>query len=173
LTFPIGEQPLPDELSKAEKAEPVRAIKRLLLAGQDMAECRAAAQYLDSEHLPGDVCRALETAIPVAYARPWGHSNTIGGLGHHWLPKAEGARSLHKALIHIRNKVYAHTDEEVEARGIEDVSAIAGVPGPLFTTAWRPFNRDLLQTIVELASSQERRFADGAKLLERALRKQA
>ena len=163
---------IPDELSDAEKAEPGRAVKRLLLAGQDMAECRAAAQFLDSQHLPGDVCRALETAIPVAYARPWGKSNTIGALGDHWLPTRDEDVQLHGALILIRNKVYAHTDEEIEARGITDVSDIGGLDGPIFATSWTPLNRELLPAIVDLATAQEFRFNAAAMLLQRVMRKQ-
>src|SRR5437016_4095876 len=84
---------------KQRRPSPSGRSRGSFLAGQDMAECRAAAQFLDSQHLPGDVCRALETAIPVAYARPWGRSNTIGGLGDHWLPPRD-------------DEVYAHTGEE-------------------------------------------------------------
>lgn len=138
-----------------------------------MAESRAAAQFLVSQHLPGDVCRALETAIPVAYARPWGESNTIGALGSHWLPPSEDFRRLHKALILMRNKVSAHTDEEIEARGITDVSEIAGMEGPLYATSWTPLERELLPGIEELTAFQEYRFNAGALLLQRALRGEA
>jgi hypothetical protein len=160
----------PDELSEAEKAEPERSIKRLFLAGQDMAESRAAAEFLLSQELPGDVRRALETAIPVAYARPWGRTNTIGALCDHWFPPREDLKRLHDALILARNKVYAHTDEEMEARGITDVSDIVGQPGPIFATSWNPLNPELLPAIVDLTLLQEQRFNRGALLLQRRLR---
>jgi hypothetical protein len=55
--------------------------------------------------VPGDVRRALETAIPVAL--PWGKSNTIGGLEDHWLPARPDLLDTHKKMIRVRNTVYA------------------------------------------------------------------
>lgn len=136
-----------------------------------MQECSAAASYLHSATgIPGDVRRALETAIPVAYARPWGKSNTIGGLPDHWLPADGAARRLHEQLIDLRNKVYAHTDEEIDARQIEDVSSIAGVPGPYFVPAWHPLNEEVLPAIQQLTESQKARFVAGTHELQRRMR---
>ena len=156
--------------SAHELADLPRSIARLIFAAQDMAESSAAAAYLlERNDLSGDVRRALETAVPVAYARPWGKSNTIGGLESHWLPKRPDYQSLHTELINVRNKVYAHTDEEIAARGIEDVSAMAGVPGPFYVPAWHPLNPDLLPAIAELAKSQKQRFVEGVQELQRRL----
>ncbi|HEX2459770.1 MAG TPA: hypothetical protein VHJ58_06440 [Vicinamibacterales bacterium] len=100
-----------------EVAEPERSFNRLLFAVQDMGECRAAADFLQERYdIPGDVRRALETGALSAYARPWGKSITIGALGDHWLPRDPKQRGLHDALIQDRNKLYAHTDDEVGAR---------------------------------------------------------
>ena len=40
-------------------------------------------------------------------------------------------------------------------RGIEDVSAIAGIPGSFYVPAWHPLNPDPLPAIAELAESQK------------------
>jgi hypothetical protein len=54
-------------LSSLELGDLDRSLKRLVLAAQDMIEVVAAANFLLQRHdLPGDVRRALETAIPVA-----------------------------------------------------------------------------------------------------------
>jgi hypothetical protein len=48
-------------------------VTRLVLAAQDMVECRAAVDFLgEGTDIPCELRRALETAAPVAYARPWG-----------------------------------------------------------------------------------------------------
>jgi hypothetical protein len=60
------------KFSEAELADIERSAKRLVLAAQDMVECRAAVDFLQERYaIPGDVQRALETGAPVAYARPW------------------------------------------------------------------------------------------------------
>ena len=129
--------------SPAELADPERSLKRLILAAQDMIESLAAATFLiERNDLPGDARRALETAIPVAYARPWGGSNTIGALEPHWLPERPDLRSVHNKMLFVRDKVYAHTDEEVEARWIHGMSEALRLPVPV-VPAWRPLNPDL------------------------------
>ncbi len=56
------------------------------------------------------------------------------------------------------------------ARGIEDVSAIVGVPGPFYVTAWHPLNPDVLPAIAELAESQKQRFVEAVQELQRPSR---
>lgn len=130
--------------SPEELADLTRSVKRLILGAQDMIEARAAAVFLrERDDLGGDVRRALDTAIPVAYARPWGKRNTIGGLEDHWLPTRPDYRAVHNEMILVRNKVYAHTDEEIGARWIHDMSSI-GASEPVFVPMWRPLNSDLL-----------------------------
>jgi hypothetical protein len=156
------------KFSPEELADPERGIKRLLLATQDMAEARGAVEFLNSStHLNSNVRRALETAIPVAYSRPWGKANTIGALGDHWLPETPGWLELHRALIVIRNKVYAHTDEEINARGIVDISPMTGGAGPVFATEWVPL--DPHPAIAQLAARQRDRFSEGARELQERL----
>jgi hypothetical protein len=131
-----------------------------------MVECRAAVDFLrEKTDIPGDVRRALETAAPVAYARPWGKSNTIGALGTHWRPNRWDQLVLHEELIKARNRVYAHSDEEIGTRSVLDISRMLATSGPAFVPAWRPLNVDLLPEIAELAESQKVRFVEGVREL--------
>jgi hypothetical protein len=152
--------------SRAELGDPERSFKRLVLAAQDMLECRAAASFLGGteRHLSGDVRRALETAIPVAYARPWTKS-TIGRLGRHWRPGGQEALALHDELITVRNKVYVHTDEDFDARWVHGMDAL--LEGEALIPGWRPLNLELLPEIAELAEAQCARLAQGALELRR------
>jgi len=59
--------------------------------------------------------------------------------------------------------------KKITERGIEDVSAIAGVPGPFYVPAWHPLNPDLLPAIAELAESQKQRFVEAVQELQRRL----
>ena len=137
-----------------------------------MAECRAAADFLQERYdpdLPGDVRRALETGAVIAYARRWGPTNTIGALEAHWLPVDPRQRALHEALIKDRNKVYAHTDEEAKARWVAGVNWEAGAlkePTSILP-AWRPLTLDRLPEIAEFAESQK---TDSAKASANSLR---
>jgi hypothetical protein len=157
-------------LSPDELAEPKRSFNRLLFAAQDMAECRGAIDFLLSSYdIPGDVRRALETGAVVAYARPWGKSNTIGALDDHWLPQDTKQRALHQAVIHDRHKVYAHTDEEVKAREVTgahwDADALRKPTAIL--PAWRPLILDRLPEIGKLADAQMSRFSEAVAELVR------
>jgi hypothetical protein len=156
-------------ISSDELADPERSFNRLLFAVQDMAECGGAIGYLIARYdVPGDVRRALETAAVVAYARPWTKSS-IGALGDHWLPAEEQQRELHDALIRDRNKVYAHTDEEVKARWVAGANWEAGAlrkPTTLLP-AWRPSTLDRLPQIGDLAEAQKGRLIAGVLELAR------
>lgn len=57
-------------------------IRRCQLARGDMLQVMAAAVALDSERKNGYLCRALETAIVVCYARPFSPRNAVGGTRH-------------------------------------------------------------------------------------------
>ena len=50
-----------------------------------------------------------------AHSTGFPRSNSIGARERHWLE-----------LRKVRNKVYAHTDQEIKARGIEDVGDALG-----------------------------------------------
>lgn len=151
-------------VSPGELADPERSFNRLVFAAQDMAECRAAIDFLlERNDVSGDVRRALETGAVVAYARPWGSRSTIGALGDHWLPRDPKQRTLHDALIKDRNKVYAHTDEEIKARWVAGAHWEAGALRKPTTIlpGWRPLTLERLPEIAELAESQKDKFSEG------------
>ncbi len=86
----------------------LRHVRRFVLAASDMRQAAAAAEYLRSEHLNGDLCRALETAICVCYARPFSETNTIGPVDpKKWAPADAPARYLHESLLYYRDKAFA------------------------------------------------------------------
>lgn len=151
--------------SAAELADPLLATKRLLLAAQDMQDAREAAESLDARVGPA---RPLETAIVVSYARPWTVSS-IKRLEDHWLPAGEADLRLHHALLGVRDKLYAHTDDELGARGMQDVSSIVGTAEPQFAPSWRPLDRALLPDIIALTNRQLERFRDAAGELGRQI----
>jgi hypothetical protein len=148
-------------LSPDELADPERSFHRLLFAAQDMVECRAAIDFLHSRYdVPGHVWRALETGAVVAYARPWGHRNTIGALDDHWLPSDPKQLALHNALIRDRHRLYAHTDEDVKARWVKGLEWNAEAVQK-FLPALRPLLLDQRPQIGELADAQKDRFVEG------------
>jgi hypothetical protein len=152
--------------SPAELADVERSVKRLVLAAQDMVECRAAVDFLgEGTDIPCELRRALETAAPVAYARPWGNSNALGALGTHWRPNRWDQLVLHEELIKLRNSVSAHTHEEIGAQWMSDISTMLETSMQSFLRPWRPLNHDLFPQIAELAASQKVRFVEGVREL--------
>lgn len=151
-------------LNETERNRLTNEIRRLRLAESDMNQAAAAAQALRTEHLNGDLCRALETAIAVCYARPYGSSNKVGVLGDEWLPEDPGDQALHGALLTRRDQVYAHTDR-TDARGIVDVFGDG-----TFVEEWRPLSRDVLPRIITLAARQQARFREGVEDRQERLR---
>lgn len=152
------------EFSKAERQDPVRAAKRLLLASQDMREAHEAAEWL----IERPSARILETALAVSYARPW-TSASIGELEDHWLPTADLDRSLHSDLLRLRNKLYAHTDDDLGARGIRDVSGMIGSKGITLVNEWRHLKAELLPVMSQLATSQQARFRSAVNELSQLI----
>ena len=71
----------------------------------------------------------------------------------------------------VRDKLYAHTDEEFGARWVADVSKMRGSAGPFYAPAWRPLNLDSFPEISALADAQKARFIDGAAELMQHLPK--
>ncbi len=151
--------------SVAELADPLLATKRLVLAAQDMQDARDAAEALSARVGPA---RPLETAIVVSYARPWTRS-TIKRLGPHWLPADESDLRLHGTLLRLRDKLYAHTDDDLGARGMHDVSAIVGSADPRFAPQWRPLDRAVLPDIIALTERQLDRFRVASSELGRQI----
>jgi hypothetical protein len=147
----------------------LREIRPLRFAVSDMRQTIAAAQTLAAERENGDLRHALETAIAVCYARPWCHRGGLGALAARWLPSPGASRVIHDALLRFRHQVYAHSDGVgSDGRGIIDVWQFLGfvrIPAlgefTHFTEQWYPIPREWLLLIIELATTQQRRFEEG------------
>jgi len=126
-----------------------KEITRFRLAQSDMRQVLAAAQALHAERHNGYLCRALETAIVVCYARPFGKRNKVGPIHENWPPLTQFPK-LHAELLSLRDKVYAHTDE-TEARQVVDVGEMLGSDEKSFTEGWSAIRRDALPAIAKLA----------------------
>jgi hypothetical protein len=133
-----------------ERDRLLRDITRFRLARGDMRQVVAAAKALHDERHNGDLCRALETAIVVCYARPFGRRNKVGALHENWGPLKQFPK-IHAQLLSLRDKVYAHTDE-TEARQVVDVGALLGLEAPSCTEGWFPIKREALASIAMLAN---------------------
>jgi hypothetical protein len=128
-------------------------LTRLRLAQGDMRQVIAAATFLSEGRHDQYLYRALETAIVVCYARPFGRSNVVGAIGEQW--EAIGkAPNLHKELLRLRNKLYAHTDK-TEAREVVDVAEMFDLDSPAWTEGWHPIRPEVLPKIVALAAHLE------------------
>jgi hypothetical protein len=132
-----------------------------------MRQVIAAATYLETEHLNGDLCRALETAIVVCYARPFDPRNKIGALGNDWVPN-DASAELHEILLAARDKVYAHTDR-TRARDVIDVGALIDIEHA-YAEQWYSLDRGKLPGITKLAETHLARLRDEANKREEQLR---
>jgi hypothetical protein len=128
----------------------------------------AAVDALAAENLNGYLCRALETAIVVCYARPFGKRNAVGALGDNWPPIVERFPDLHAQLLSLRDEVYAHTDR-TRARDVVDVGELLGLETPAFTEGWHPIDRSALPAISELARQLEQCLDAAAERLTEVL----
>lgn len=128
-------------------------LTRLRLAQVDMRQVIEAATVLSEERLNRYLYRALETAVVVCYARPFGRLNAVGAIDEDW-ESIRQAPNLHKELLRLRDKVYAHTDI-TEAREVLDVAEMFDLDSPAWTEGWRPISREALPKIVALAKGLE------------------
>jgi hypothetical protein len=149
-------------MHESERNRIVNEIRRYRLAQADMRQVIAAVQALANEHHNGYLCRALETAIIVCYARAFTSGNEVGSLGDEWVPDDKELRRFHDEVLRLRDQVYAHTDRRAGARDIEDVGSMLGLDQVLYTEGWRPIKREALQGISDLAQHQEQRLAQAA-----------
>jgi hypothetical protein len=103
----------------------LRLYRRLWLARVDLDEALAAVDELLQARIaiprrkkPPPLLLALTTALVVAYARPWVYSRgqsiaekTVPGVLLRSLTAKH--RSVHNALIDLRNQEVAHTDADI------------------------------------------------------------
>src|SRR5919109_82743 len=99
------------EMPESERNRLIKLRRALLLAVSDMEQAIRAAQVLVLEEDDGRLARALETAFSVTYMRPF-TQGSLGQLPAEYVPNAGGGEDVHAKLKDLRDKVYAHTDEE-------------------------------------------------------------
>jgi hypothetical protein len=145
----------------SERNRLLREVRRFQFAQADMLQAAAAAEALLREDTNRDLCRALETAIAVIYARPFTSSNKIGALGPEWAPPEPTDRSLHDQLREKRDQVYAHSDV-TPLRDVIDIGAALGKDHPVYSETWYPVSRPMLPIFIRMAREQEKRFYDAA-----------
>lgn len=154
-------------MHESERNLRTKEIRRLVFAQSDMAQAAVAAEYLLQEHVNGDLCRALETAIVVCYARPFAGGNNAGILGEDWYPIDPAHRAMHDKLRDLRDQVFAHNDI-TDKRGIVDAGAMLGLPGS-FAEEWMPLNREALPTLIQMCAAQRAQFSERVDELQAEL----
>jgi hypothetical protein len=144
-----------------------RQLARFAFAESDMYQASAAARLLLLQG-PDDVhaARALETAMVICYARPFGRNNGIGPLPVKYAPQDERGRAMHDVLLMLRSKAYAHTDAE-SGREITNITGMGGGKArDRYGERWFSINRDAIPATIELCEAQADRFIDAAMAAE-------
>lgn len=90
-----------------------KEIWRLTLAEHDMWLVHDAAEDLLGEALGSE---ALETGLVVAYCRSFSGPPKEGWQPQHIVDELAPEMQIHARLFEIRNKLYAHTDEDYRHR---------------------------------------------------------
>src|SRR5438552_10717091 len=93
-----------------------RELKRLMLASNSIGSAVGALESLhDLEETKRRVMLAyVMTAAIVCYARPFVGSRSAGRIGKQWENFDDaGQRTLHQRVLRLRDKVVAHSDEDM------------------------------------------------------------
>jgi hypothetical protein len=143
-----------------------RLRQLLMFAVEDLQQARAAAIALRDEHDDVELMRALETAIVVCYGRAFTANDGWGQLPKkHWPPQGP-ERDLHDALLHLRNKTYAHVSDE-SGRDVawpltqyDSASETASIE---FVVSWLALDRGVLPSITGLCTRQADHFQVAAE----------
>jgi len=154
------------EFPDSEHDRLVNEIRRFRSAASDMHHVALAAATLDELGLNEGAVRVLHTGIVITYVRPF-RSEGIGSLDEEeWAPQGRDARTLHDALVSLRNKVYAHPDR-TPYRDIEDASALLMLRGgPTYAESYVLLNESGVTRLGEIAVEQGRRFSSEARRRE-------
>jgi hypothetical protein len=151
-------------LDESEVNRRRREIRRLLLAEQDM---RLTAQAAVALRKRPD--RLLETALVVVYCRPFSGAPKEGRepqtVVDELAPKGD-ALNLHEQLFLVRNKLYAHTDDEFEHRR-EGVDVFGD---HRYSEQYAELNRDLLEPIESHALALAEEFKEARERRQDELR---
>jgi hypothetical protein len=148
-------------MHETERSRLLNEFRRFRFAEGDMLQAAAAAEALLGENKNGELCRALETALAICYARPFTGSG-VGRLDEgDWAPDGS-ARKFHDDLMTLRHKVYAHVDR-TEWREVIDLGELLGEEfRGHWTEQWAPVNREALPGFVNLCRWQAARFRRAA-----------
>jgi hypothetical protein len=110
--------------------------------------------------------QVAEVGIVVLYARAW---TGRARIGDRWLLESEPDRTLHAAILKLRQEVHAHADFTPE-RGLVDTNAMLGIEGPPIYAEFRSrLSREQLEAIATLADRQHTRLWHETAELKRAL----
>lgn len=102
----------------------------LALAVADMDEALAALDALGGEVENAYLVRALETAVVVSYARPFTTSYLYPPKLAEYGPEEPSQVRLHDELLRLRQKRYAHTDEQIGRTGGFEITETTITRGP-------------------------------------------
>lgn len=158
---PQGETVPRRRMHESERNRLVKRQTALLLAASDMDQAAAAARALQTE-ADGVLARALETAIAVAYMRPF-TGQPPGRLPDEYFPNTSPDAEIHGELKRLRDKVYAHTDA---ASGRSTSLKTATREGDIVAVEWReqwlPLPREDLPDLIAHFERQRDRFRSEA-----------
>jgi len=138
-------------------------IRRLLLAEKDMCLVADAAEVMaESDYVS---CRELvQVGMVVAYCRPFS-----GGPPREPMTEVDAlapTSSLHARLFEVRNKLYAHTDDDYRLRR----EAVDPFGEHSYSEESAMLIPDLLLPIRDLARENEGRFREERQAREQRLR---
>lgn len=143
----------------------LRLYRRLYIARIDLEEARATVDDLLARRIaiprskpPSALLLAMNTALVVAYARPFVQSRgqsetaekTVPGILLRGLTARE--REIHDALIVMRNKEIAHSDADVLDMSLD---LFEDGDGAIFKSSREPFRRPVLRSIARLVGKLE------------------
>lgn len=134
----------------------------LILAAEDMDQATAAAVALRTDTSDDEAWRrALETAMAVSYMRPF----TAGAwkLPGKYVPRAKAGNELHRRLDHLRDKVYAHSDEASgRSASMKTVVTSGDIATISYGSSWWAFPVEELHAVQALCYDQKKRFLTDA-----------
>lgn len=146
-------------MHKTEREKREHLLESLILAAEDMDQALIAAATLRTDTSQDEAWRrSLEAAMAVCYARPF----TTGAwrLGARYAPKTSPWQDLHRALLALRKKLYAHSDV-ASGRSARIVVDANGNP-IAYGSNWLAFDLANLHAVQALCHDRRQRFLDEA-----------
>ncbi len=134
-------------------------LNRLMLSGRDFQQALSAATFLydemDDARGLADLrrLRCFETNMVVSYARPFSQAHgTVKPLklSDLKLEMKAGWQEMHERLIHLRNKLFAHSDADIVPMSVTVLNTIMGDERPDFPFVMPRFEEGLSFTDKEV-----------------------